>query len=51
VSRSYAAAAAAAGQQVALHELAGTDHMALVDPASPAWPAVLAAIDEALPPT
>ena len=48
VSRSYAAAAAAAGQQVALHELAGTDHMALVDPASPAWPTVLAALTEVL---
>jgi acetyl esterase/lipase len=51
VSRSYAAAAAAAGQQVTLHELAGADHMALIDPASPAWPAVLAAITEALPPS
>jgi acetyl esterase/lipase len=49
VSRSYAAAAAAAGQRVALHELAGADHMALVDPASPAWPSVLAAVDEAVP--
>ena len=48
VSRSYAAAAAAAGQQVALHELAGADHMALIDPTSPAWPTVLAAITEAL---
>jgi acetyl esterase/lipase len=48
VSRSYAAAARAAGQQVALHELAGTDHMALIDPTSPAWPPVLAAIDDAL---
>jgi len=50
VSRSYAAAAAAAGQQVTLHELAGTDHMALVDPTSPAWPSVVAAVDEALRP-
>jgi acetyl esterase/lipase len=49
VSRSYAAAAAAAGQQVALHELAGTDHMALVDPQSRAWPSVLAALHEVLP--
>jgi acetyl esterase/lipase len=50
VSRSYTAAAGAAGQQVALHELAGTDHMALVDPTSPAWPSVLAAINDALLP-
>ena len=50
VSRSYAASAGAAGQQVVLHELAGTDHMALVDPTSPAWPSVLAAVDEALRP-
>ena len=49
VSRSYRAAAAAAGDDVTLHELAGVDHMALVDPASPAWPAVLAAVAEALP--
>ena len=50
VSRSYAAAAGAAGQQVTLHELAGTDHMALIDPTSPAWPPVLAAIGEVMPP-
>ena len=50
VSRSYAAAAGTAGQQVVLHELAGIDHMALVDPTSPAWPSVLAAVDEALRP-
>jgi acetyl esterase/lipase len=49
VSRSYTAAAAAADQQVTLHELSGADHMALIDPASPAWPAVLAAVTEALP--
>jgi acetyl esterase/lipase len=49
VSRSYAAAAGAAGQQVALHELPDADHMALIDPGSPAWPAVLAAVTEAMP--
>jgi acetyl esterase/lipase len=49
LSRSYAAAAAAAGQHVALHELPGVDHMALIDPTSSAWPTVLAAVDEALP--
>ena len=51
VSRSYAAAAAAAGQRVALHELPGADHMALIEPASPAWATVLAAITEAMPPS
>jgi len=49
VSRSYAAAAEAAGQRVALHELPGVDHMALIDPASPAWQTVLAAVTEAIP--
>jgi acetyl esterase/lipase len=36
-SRDYAAAAAAAGDLVELVELAGADHMAVVDPASTAW--------------
>ena len=52
VSRSFRAVAAAAGDDVTLHELAGVDHMSLVDPTSPAWPAVLAAVAavaEALP--
>ena len=44
VSRSFRDAAAAAGDDVTLHELAGVDHMSLVDPASAAWPPVLAAI-------
>ena len=35
VGRSYAAAAAAAGQRVALHELPCADHVALIDPALP----------------
>lgn len=48
VSRAYSAAARAAGDDVALHELAGVDHMALVDPASGAWPTVLAAVAEAM---
>jgi len=47
VSEAYRAAAAAAGQDVGLRVLDGLDHMALVDPASPAWPTVLAAIAEA----
>jgi acetyl esterase/lipase len=49
VSRSYRAAAAVAGDEVALHELPDVDHMSLVDPGSTAWPAVLAAVEEALP--
>jgi acetyl esterase/lipase len=48
VSRSYAAAARAAGDDVALHELAGADHYDVVDPTSAAWPAVLSAVAEAL---
>jgi acetyl esterase/lipase len=36
-SRAYAAAAAAAGDPVELVELAGVDHLAVIDPASPAW--------------
>jgi acetyl esterase/lipase len=36
-SRTYAAAAAAAGDPVELVELAGVDHMAVIDPVSPAW--------------
>ena len=36
-SRAYAAAAAAAGDPVELVELAGVGHMAVIDPASPAW--------------
>jgi acetyl esterase/lipase len=36
-SRAYAAAAAAAGDPVELVELAGVDHMAVIDPTAPAW--------------
>jgi acetyl esterase/lipase len=36
-SRAYATAAAAAGDPVELVELAGVDHMAVIDPGSPAW--------------
>jgi pimeloyl-ACP methyl ester carboxylesterase len=36
-SRAHAAAAAAAGDPVELVELPGVDHMAVIDPASPAW--------------
>jgi acetyl esterase/lipase len=46
VSRSYVTAvrAAGAGQRVRLVELPGVEHFALIDPLSPAWPAVLAAV-------
>ncbi len=39
-----AGAASVGGAAVALHELAGVDHMALVDPTSSAWPAVVSAV-------
>jgi acetyl esterase/lipase len=48
VARSYAAAARAAGDDVVLRELPGVDHYALIDPLTPAWPHVLAAVAEAL---
>jgi acetyl esterase/lipase len=48
VSRSFAAAATEAGDDVRLHELEGADHDAVIDPESAAWPAVLAAVAEAL---
>jgi len=41
-SRAYAAAAAAAGDPVDLLELPGVDHMAVIDPSSPAWAATAA---------
>ena len=40
-SRAHAAAAAAAGDPVELVELAGVDHLAVIDPASPAWAEVI----------
>jgi acetyl esterase/lipase len=49
VSRSYRAAAAAAGDVVTLHQLVDVDHMSLLDPQSSAWGTVLAAVAEALP--
>jgi len=48
VSRSFAAAALEAGDDVVLHELEGADHYDVIDPASAAWAAVLAAVTEAL---
>lgn len=48
VSRTFAAAAAAAGDDVRLHELPGVEHFAVIEPGSAAWPAVLAAVAESL---
>jgi acetyl esterase/lipase len=50
VARSYAAAKRAAGDEVVLHELEGVAHFAVIDPLTPAWPAVLAAVTESLTP-
>jgi acetyl esterase/lipase len=44
-SRAYAAAAAAAGDECELVELAGVDHMALIEPGGPAWQALTARLD------
>ncbi len=43
-SQRYAAAGRAAGDAVRLDLLPGTDHFAVIDPESAAWPAVLAAL-------
>jgi acetyl esterase/lipase len=43
-SQAFVAAAAGAGDDVVLIELPGQDHYALIDPLSPAWPQVLAAM-------
>lgn len=48
LSRSYAAAAATAGDHVVLHELDGVEHFALIDPLAAPWPRVLAAVEEVL---
>ncbi|MCW2885396.1 MAG: alpha/beta hydrolase [Streptosporangiaceae bacterium] len=44
MSREYAARAARAGDSVTLAELPGVEHFGLIDPLSPAWPHVLAAV-------
>ena len=44
ISRTYAEQAAAAGDDVVLHELEDIGHFELIDPLSPAWHAVLAAV-------
>jgi dipeptidyl aminopeptidase/acylaminoacyl peptidase len=43
MSRRFVTAARAAGGDVTLHELVDIEHFGLIDPASAAWPAVLAA--------
>lgn len=48
-SRAFAAAARAAGDEVTLYELPGVEHFGLIDPQSPAWPAVLAALEPVSP--
>ncbi|MFC1408280.1 alpha/beta hydrolase family protein [Streptacidiphilus sp. N1-12] len=44
MSRAYATRAEQAGDQVHLVELAGLEHLALIDPESSAWPDLLAAL-------
>jgi acetyl esterase/lipase len=46
VSRSFHARAVAAGDPCELRELPGVGHMDLVEPTTPAWPGVLASIEE-----
>lgn len=43
-SRSYVQQARATGDDITLVELPGTEHFALIDPLSPAWPAVRDAV-------
>jgi acetyl esterase/lipase len=44
ISRRYAAAATAAGDQVTLHEWPGVDHFAVIDPESAVWPGIVTAV-------
>jgi pimeloyl-ACP methyl ester carboxylesterase len=44
LSRRYATEARAAGDRAKLVELPGTGHFEVIDPLSPAWPAVTAAL-------
>jgi len=48
ISRSYATAARAAGDDVELRELPGIGHFAVIDPLSTVWPTVLDALAEIL---
>ena len=41
LSRTYVAAALAAGDEALLHELPGVDHFAVIDPAYPAWAIIM----------
>ncbi|GII24896.1 alpha/beta hydrolase family protein [Planosporangium mesophilum] len=45
VGQEYVAAARAAGDDVSLVELPGTEHFAVIDPRSAVWPQILAALD------
>jgi acetyl esterase/lipase len=45
MSREYAARAGKAGDDVRLVELPGMEHFGLIDPLSPAWPHLVAALD------
>jgi acetyl esterase/lipase len=47
ISRRYVDRAHRLGDDVVLHELDGLGHYELIDPRSAAWPAVLAAVEEA----
>lgn len=47
-SRAYVGTALARGDPAVLHELDGVGHFELIDPLAPAWPAVLAAVAEAV---
>jgi pimeloyl-ACP methyl ester carboxylesterase len=44
LGRDYVTAALRAGASARLVELPGVEHFGLIDPLSPAWPAVLAAL-------
>lgn len=50
LSRLYAAAARAAGDDVELLELEGADHFDVITPASAAWPRIAARIEQIVPP-
>jgi dipeptidyl aminopeptidase/acylaminoacyl peptidase len=50
VSRAYATAARASGDETDLRVLAGADHFDLIDPLSTAWPHVLEALVDVLRP-
>jgi pimeloyl-ACP methyl ester carboxylesterase len=46
IARDYVAATRAAGGRARLVELPAVEHFGVIDPRSPAWPAVLSALDE-----